>query len=78
MAKGRSGAGNRGNSGRPNYGRSFKVLGRKPKRKAGRPRKARAPLTSAFFTGARPEPVSDPVDIEDSTRHGRKKESKSK
>jgi hypothetical protein len=57
--------GNRGNRGRANYGRAFKVHGAR-KRKPGRPRKARRAL-SAGFVGVPPElrQVREPTDIEE-------------
>ena len=53
MARGRGNSGNAGNRGRGNSGRTFKVHGAKKKR-VGRPRKVRRPLT-AGFVGVPPE-----------------------
>jgi len=83
MARGsgnRGNAGNRGNSGRT-YGKAFRVFGKK-KRKPGRPRKARTPLTSAFVGRSAlrinaPEAVdadSEPADDTEDLRAARRTE----
>jgi hypothetical protein len=65
MAKANHGRRGHGNSGGGTRGRAFAVLGRK-KRKPGRPRKVRRPLTAAFI-GARQARAREPelVDVDD-------------
>ena len=53
MAKGKRGGGNRGSRGAGTRGRTFRVIGTKKKR-VGRPRKVRRPLTTGFV-GVPPE-----------------------
>ena len=73
MAKGKRGGGNRGSRGGANYGRAFKVHGKK-RRKPGRPRKARRALTAGFIgvpPELRPAPAPEPdqpADIEEDLR----------
>ena len=73
MARGSGNRGSGGARGRANYGRAFKVHGKK-RRKPGRPRKARRALTAAFIgvppkLRPAPAPEPDPVDaIEEDLR----------